>query len=90
MSTGRPLRAVWAAHGYVSEVCNPVPVRYRKALSELEGDDVRRLAGRLGLAPARTMAGEYIVVDVLLARPKAAALDHPVTALTAGLDAVWE
>jgi len=83
------LGEVWSASDYVAEICNSTPVRYRKSLSAHETSDVRRLAGELGVRPERIFGAGYILVDLVLARPRGSAERTPLSKLVAGCNDLW-
>ncbi len=78
----RPLDSAWEALDYAPERCNRDPVRYRKPFSADEAAEMARLARALG-APSPLHDG-YLVVDLVLARPKRDAQAYPVSELVAG------
>lgn len=83
------LGQVWSACNYIAETCNSMPVRYRKSLSAHEASDVRRLAGELGVPGKRIFRDGYILVDLVLARPRDSAEREPLSNLVAGCDDLW-
>lgn len=82
----QPLDSLWDAHGYVSERCNPAPIRYRRPLGPGEREDVLALAHSLGREASDVIDGGYILVDLMLARPADDAEATPLGGLTDGLD----
>lgn len=83
------LARAWSACDYVAETCNAKPIRYRKPLSPHEGAEVRRLALELGVAAERVIGDGYILVDLMLARPRTVVERAPLRALVAGCGDLW-
>ena len=66
----RGLCALWEKAGYEAAVCVRTPVRYRKALSDHERDQMLRLSAQFGFRPEEVMESGYILVEMSLARPR--------------------
>lgn len=66
----RGLESLWRESGYDASVCVRAPVRYRKALSDYERDQMLELSARFGFRPEQAMASGYLLVEMTLARPR--------------------
>ena len=64
------LSTLWDDAGYEATVCVRAPVRYRKALSDYERDQMLQLSAQLGYRPEEVIESEYILVEMTLARPR--------------------
>ena len=64
-----PLNRLWRQHDYVGETCNARPVHYRKPLGDYEREDVLRLGASFGQEPGSILGDDYLLVDLMLARP---------------------
>ena len=65
----RPLHDLWAEAGYEASACVRAPVRYRKALSEHERDQMLTVSAQFGYRPEDVMESGYLLVEMTLARP---------------------
>ena len=65
-----PLDEIWARSGYLAEPCNRRPVRYRKPLGDFEREEMLRLAESFGHERASALGDDYLLVDLMLARPR--------------------
>ena len=70
-----PLNALWARRSYRIEGLGTGPVRYRKPLGTRERADMLRIARELGKEEEAVMRDGYLLVDMMLARPAADAVD---------------
>ena len=72
------LDALWAVRGYRAESLGTEPARYRKPLGARERADVLRAVRALGKTGESALRGDYLVVDMTLARPEADAGNPPI------------
>ena len=80
------LNTLWAEQGYRAESLGTEPVRYRKPLGELERADMLRITRALGNQDEAVMRGDYLLVDLTLARPEADAGNPPIAQLQRSCD----
>ena len=75
-------RALWdvlAGQGLVPEKVNRRPIRYRRLLGEVERILIRGRTAALGKDPEKGIEGDWLMMDLYLARPPAAAARLPLT-----------
>ena len=80
------LDTLWAVRGYRAESVGTEPVRYRKPLEAAERADMLRATRALGRPDESVMRDDYLLVDMMLARPEADAGNPPIERLRASYD----
>ena len=80
------LNTLWAERGYRAESLGTEPVRYRKPLGAQERADTLRVTRALGKPVEAVMRGDYLLVDMTLARAEVDAGNPPIAQLRRNFD----
>ena len=80
------LSTLWAERGYRAESLGTEPVRYRKPLGAQERADTLHVTRALGKPVEAVMRGDYLLVDMTLARPEVDAGNPPIAQLRRNFD----
>jgi len=71
---------MFAEHDYVVETATTVPLRYRRLMAD-EADDVIAATRAIGHDPADHFDGDWFLVPIQIARPRAEAIELPIEKL---------